>query len=219
MRAEAIGYEAKAKPSEYRIGRRTDGSLIFVGPFQISAADFSGRLWRLRRPTCQRHCARAFKAVGGVGQQPELRMGALEPEGHWLQAELAAASDFGCSRRPLRATAAGDAGCEVETLLVTSACSTMSRNLSVWGFCQKSCCNQEDGVISNFKNIQSPDWGSLAWVSACFARARAASQGRDIIAKKACHSGTSAKTCLTSSAEGGDEEVLTTLVGQCSWHV
>ncbi|CAJ1423908.1 unnamed protein product [Effrenium voratum] len=97
-----------AKPSEYRIGRRTDGSLIFVGPH----------------------------ASGTV-------MGALEPEGHWLQAELAAAS--------------GD----------------------IVGHIRLFYDEQEDGVISNFKNIQSPDWG------------------RDIIAKK-----------------GGDEEVLTTLVGQ-----
>ena len=97
------------KPSEYRIGRWTDGSLIWIGPH----------------------------ATGGTV------MGALEPQEHWLQAELASAS--------------GD----------------------IVGHIRLFYDEQEDAVISNFKNLQSPDWG------------------RDIIAKK-----------------GGDEEVLTTLLGQ-----
>lgn len=98
-----------AKPSEYRIGRRTDGSLIWIGPH----------------------------ATGGTV------MGTLEPEEHWLQAELASAR--------------GD----------------------IVGHIRLFYDEQEDAVISNFKNIQNPDWG------------------RDIIAKK-----------------GGDEEVLTTLLGR-----
>lgn len=70
-------------------------------------------------------------------------MGTLEPEEHWLQAELASAR--------------GD----------------------IVGHIRLFYDEQEDAVISNFKNIQNPDWG------------------RDIIAKK-----------------GGDEEVLTTLLGR-----
>lgn len=50
-------------------------------------------------------------------------MGALEPEEHWLQAELASAS--------------GD----------------------IVGHIRLFYDEQEDAVISNFKNIQSPDWG------------------------------------------------------------
>ncbi|CAE7917883.1 rlmN [Symbiodinium necroappetens] len=78
-----------AKPSEYRIGRRSDGLLVFMGPHASGATV----------------------------------MGVLEPEGHWLQAELASAS--------------GD----------------------IVGHIRLFYDEEEDAVISNFKNIQNVDWG------------------------------------------------------------
>ncbi|CAE7349982.1 DNAJB8 [Symbiodinium sp. CCMP2592] len=78
-----------AKPSEYRIGRRSDGLLVFMGPHASGATV----------------------------------MGVLEPEGHWLQAELASAS--------------GD----------------------TVGHIRLFYDEEEDAVISNFKNIQNVDWG------------------------------------------------------------
>ncbi|CAE7862484.1 rlmN [Symbiodinium microadriaticum] len=78
-----------AKPSEYRIGRRSDGLLVFMGPHASGATV----------------------------------MGVLEPEGHWLQAELASAS--------------GD----------------------IVGHIRLFYDEEEDAVISNFKNIRNVDWG------------------------------------------------------------
>eukprot|EP00439_Symbiodinium_sp_Y106_P077621 s149_g16.t1 len=78
-----------AKPSEYRIGRRSDGLLVFMGPHASGATV----------------------------------MGVLEPQGHWLQAELASAS--------------GD----------------------TVGHIRLFYDEEEDAVISNFKNIQNVDWG------------------------------------------------------------
>eukprot|EP00913_Durusdinium_trenchii_P004293 g3981.t1 len=66
-------------------------------------------------------------------------MGALEPEEHWLQAELASAS--------------GDIVGHIR-LFYDEQAREEAKGLSLC-FIR----GEEDAVISNFKNIQSPDWG------------------------------------------------------------
>ena len=87
------------------------------------------------------------------------------------------------------------------------------------------CRLQEDAVISNFKNIQNVDWGHSDQHASCWQCAEicgamngiSAAAGRDIAAKKALPRPAMCQKPDAVQAfcfQGGDEEILTTVVGR-----
>lgn len=107
-------------------------------------------------------------------------MGALEPEEHWLQAELASASCWAAVSNMDTLTCVifvfgGRAASTTSSYWLHLSCLCLSAGGDIVGHIRLfydeqareeakglSLCfirGEEDAVISNFKNIQSPDWG------------------------------------------------------------